>query len=405
VSDAVIDATVSGEEINLTPPEAVQNNAQRVLDWRADDEKDVAGMTDHGWSRAEQLAAGDALSPSDIVSGTGAMAPWWSRHASHTLVDTDDGYSLDRERDTEPHKDNSYVAGLGWGGVAGYRWAIRKGNEIHRARGKDEPYSLDSKHTQASSRQKTVAGVSFMATMGGELDESEIPSEGFAAHYLEAGDTKSDSAYPVVDADGNLRRGNVDAAFQLYGHSDDETALLDALEQLNDEFDDPPIDTDALKEAQTANDTIVKQQTAIDMADTTITVGVDDDVVETLRDEFDEVAELVAEADELDERLEAAQDRIDELKGELEEYRLDDKRELVDEITDYTDYWGEDELLEADLDTLEERLEIVETTATDSSVSTPEGGEGTRTETDDADDESDASEYSFGETYDLSNTA
>lgn len=135
-----IDKDVS--DIDLTPPESAQNAAQRVLDARDDEDKDVQGMTDAGWSRAEQLASGDALEPSDIVSGSGSMAPWWSRHASHTVVSTEDGLELKREDDTKWWKDNSYVAGLGWGGVTGYRWAIRKGNEIKRARGEDPDYSV-----------------------------------------------------------------------------------------------------------------------------------------------------------------------------------------------------------------------------------------------------------------------
>lgn len=315
LTDAQIDAEVGDEDIDLVPPEAAQDAAQTVLDYREEYGADgVEGMRETGWNRAEQLASGEELSPSDLVSGTDAMSPWWSRHVGDLLVDTDDGYEIDREEDTPPHKDNSNVAALGWGGVAGYKWAIETGNEIHEARGKEQPYSLD-----------------------------------------EAG----------VDDDHAQRAYN--------------------------------------SEAQADNDgvRIATADTQINMANTTVTIGVDDDVVETLSEQFEEVADLAADAAETQEQLEAAQDRIDDLEDELAEYRNDEKRDVIDEITAHTDYWDEDELLEADLDTLEERLQIVESSANDAAVSTPETDEAS-VGADEADSETD---YDQGETYDLSETA
>jgi len=61
----------------------------------------------------------------------------------------------------------------------------------------------------------TVAGVTFEDTRAGELDEARIPTEGFAPHYMYPGEMKTESSYPVVDADGFLRRGNVVAAHRV----------------------------------------------------------------------------------------------------------------------------------------------------------------------------------------------
>jgi hypothetical protein len=143
--DPLIDVDVNGTDIDLVPPEAVQNHAQDALDARADDDVTVNGMTDHGWSRAEQLASGEELSPSDIVGGSGAMAPWWSRHESHTV----DGDSLAGTDKENPWSDNSYTAGKGWGGIEGMEWAYRKGNQIKKARGENPVYGDSDIFTDA----------------------------------------------------------------------------------------------------------------------------------------------------------------------------------------------------------------------------------------------------------------
>lgn len=94
-----------------------------------------------------------------------------------------------------------------------------------------------------SLEKKSVAGVQFSGTSGGQLDEADIPNDDFADHYLYDGDTKSDSSYPVVDADSNLRRQNVASAYSVGARGGvSEESLHRKLRQLNDEFDTPPID-------------------------------------------------------------------------------------------------------------------------------------------------------------------
>jgi hypothetical protein len=137
------DADVNGETVDLVPPEAAQNAAQQVLDANDDEDTTVNGMTETGWSRARQLASGEELAPADIVGGSDGMAVWWSRHAGHTLSMGETMRLKGADKDN-PFEDNSYTAGKGWGGVSGAKWAIRKGNEIKRARDEDADYSLDS---------------------------------------------------------------------------------------------------------------------------------------------------------------------------------------------------------------------------------------------------------------------
>lgn len=104
----------------------------------------------------------------------------------------------------------------------------------------------------AQRANKTVAGVTFEGTGNGTLDQGDLPTEGFEPHYLEPADTKSDSAFPVVDADGILRAGNVASAFQYRRDAADTSALVDKLAQLNGEFgDDPPIREETMADART----------------------------------------------------------------------------------------------------------------------------------------------------------
>jgi Protein of unknown function (DUF3140). len=91
--------------------------------------------------------------------------------------------------------------------------------------------------------------VEFDGTEDGMLEEADLPTDGYKPHYLFGRDTKTDSSYPVVDEDGNLRRGNVNAAFNLRStieRDDDYEMDMETFEKmllnLNEEFDDPPID-------------------------------------------------------------------------------------------------------------------------------------------------------------------
>lgn len=92
---------------------------------------------------------------------------------------------------------------------------------------------------------KTVAGVRFRDTATGELDESELDAEEhtLSDHYLYgSGENKEDFSYPVVDADGVLRKGNVEAAHQLgcRGQCPSEDTHDENLRELAQEFETVP---------------------------------------------------------------------------------------------------------------------------------------------------------------------
>lgn len=94
---------------------------------------------------------------------------------------------------------------------------------------------------------RSAGGVRFRGTRSGKLDRSALPSEGHEQYFLVDRDTKSASSYPVVDADGYLRRGNVAAAYSVGPRGGVSRAdLYERLRPLNDAFRTPPINPEKL---------------------------------------------------------------------------------------------------------------------------------------------------------------
>lgn len=95
------------------------------------------------------------------------------------------------------------------------------------------------------SDMKTVAGVSFQGTKTGKLDESEIDKEetDLSDHALYgSGENKDDYSYWVVDADGFLRKGNVESAWSLgcRGQCPSKETHDENLMELANQFDTKP---------------------------------------------------------------------------------------------------------------------------------------------------------------------
>ena len=94
-------------------PESASNNAKKVLKWRDEHGDEVKGMTQVGWTRANQLAKKENISRSTI-----ARMASFKRHEKNAEVGA--------ENKSTPWKDAGYVAWLGWGGTSGINWAINK---------------------------------------------------------------------------------------------------------------------------------------------------------------------------------------------------------------------------------------------------------------------------------------
>lgn len=98
-------------------PESAKNNACKVLRWRDEHGDEVQGMTQVGWTRANQLCNGENISEETI-----ARMASFARHRQNAEV-------APEFKDT-PWKDKGYVAWLGWGGTTGVEWAQNKLDSI-----------------------------------------------------------------------------------------------------------------------------------------------------------------------------------------------------------------------------------------------------------------------------------
>ena len=116
-------ATYKGEEINLTPTEAMAEEAQRFLDWRAEGEE---GGTDVAVARARQLVNRQELSPETVRR----MHGFFSRHEVDKQAE---GFSPGEDGYPSPGR----VAWAAWGGDPGQSWARGKAASLNRIDGEE----------------------------------------------------------------------------------------------------------------------------------------------------------------------------------------------------------------------------------------------------------------------------
>ncbi len=129
--DDVIEKSIAFESYN-DYPESAKNNACKVLRWRDEHGDEVKGMTQVGWTRANQLCKGENISEETI-----ARMASFARHRENAEVSP--------EFKSTPWKDKGYVAWLGWGGTTGVEWAQRKLESIRNDMSKQKFQTDDEK--------------------------------------------------------------------------------------------------------------------------------------------------------------------------------------------------------------------------------------------------------------------
>jgi hypothetical protein len=129
--DDVIEKSIAFESYN-DYPESAKNNACKVLRWRDEHGDEVQGMTQIGWTRANQLCKGENISEETI-----ARMASFARHRQNAEVSP--------EFKSTPWKDKGYVAWLGWGGTTGVEWAQRKLESIRNDMSKQKFQTDDEK--------------------------------------------------------------------------------------------------------------------------------------------------------------------------------------------------------------------------------------------------------------------
>jgi hypothetical protein len=236
--------------------------------------------------------------------------------------------------------------------------------------------STDSLFADATTIEDTIR---YDGTKAGSLDESRLPTDEYQMHYVFDGETKTDSSFPLVDADGNLRGGNVASAFRFRSDADDQTLLLSVLSSANDAFDDRPIDENSLFTTMSDNND------PDDAPNLNIDSVIESLSLDALVERHDGVAELQSTLDAKDDTIAVLEDEKADLETTLEDAEetiqaFEDgerqpKAELVGEITEMTDAFDEETLLELDREELQSKKATVEEIAEDTSVSasTPEG--------------------------------
>lgn len=155
-------------------------------------------------------------------------------------------------------------------------------------------------------------------------------------------------------------------------------------------------------ESETQTDNMTEQEDANETTDCggAVDFGLDDltvdaiasqhNGVQELKDELEtareqaEKAEAVAETLELDDGQSITDavglltDKLDTLQEKVDEYEGSEKAELIEEITERTDRWDEDELEDESLETVQDRYDLVmELTADEQTANS--GGEGGET--------------------------
>lgn len=112
-------ATVNGAEIDLQPTEAMQAEARRYLQWKAEGQQ---GGTEVAAARASQILSGDELSPDTVIT----MAAWFARHE---VDKAGEGFSPGEDGYPSPGR----VAWAAWGGDPGQSWADARAARIKAA--------------------------------------------------------------------------------------------------------------------------------------------------------------------------------------------------------------------------------------------------------------------------------
>jgi len=405
------DAEINGTTVDLSVPDGAQSAAEAFLQAKEDGLIGSDCGTGAGTTSAEMIAEGEVTA--DRL--TSKIHPYLQRADEYITRDEHPNQWPD-----EAWQDCGDAQYASWGWTNLRDWAESKVAEIEKAMAGNNTDSLTdaesaSDHETWIASDESIEGViSYDGLADGQLDEAVLPNEGYEDHYVFAADTKSDSSYPLVDADGNLRRGNVAAAWEVYGHADDETLLLSVLAQANDRFASAdgysaPIDEESLMAAMESNDGETDGHHMEDHRFTTDSVsnplqtymsdgdnGGDggsmpsdptafydgEPTIEQLADDFGTVQMLLDDKEDLEGEVET-------LTDELRERKRGEAEQKAAELAEMTTVWGdEDELVEQfedgeiSLDDLDEKIKAAEDIATSTTTTATDSSAGGSEETD-----------------------
>jgi len=419
---------VNGTEVDLSPPSRVVNAAEAALEAKEEFSDQIGDCgTGVGEQRANQIVDGD-LAPEDFLTrengtpyptyldshsedapptddpptdwgkeewtdgcGPVQLALWgfyqdWAEGVKDELEsameDEDMAYNRDEDANMAEVPDEFIFDNPGEAVEKAQEMGLEgSGDEIIHTHGEDEDTvfmpapshddlmdmlkEMGEIETADMAETKNIGPIDFEGTSDGELDESEIPNDDFDGHYLNPGENKSDSSFPLVDGNGNLRRGNLDAGWNLRGQGDlgmprdvAERVMLNlGLVFGPPDSEDNPLPQDAYEQAEEDGIEVGTPYAAeaAGEADDPITGEDSDTVADSTDDQSTRYNAHMSETEEeLRARLSEKDDRIAELETEVEQ--LEDEREDV--AREYAEALAGDSPFSAD--ELAERFEVSE---------------------------------------------
>jgi hypothetical protein len=159
-------------------------------------------------------------------------------------------------------------------------------------------------------------------------------------HTKESTDHTDDAMFPIGGC------SNVDDAWQLRGHTSNlkiDDSTLEARIRRAAEAQDCDLDTSTTDSFDTMSETD-DDGDADDGGMSAISVG--DLTVDAIAAQNDDVADLRQRVEELETERDAARDRAAELESHVLDSKRDAYEQHVSDLTDLTDHWDEDALLE-----------------------------------------------------------
>lgn len=324
----VTNVEVNGEDIDLTPPDDVQEVAQDFLD--AHDEgliPDGCGTADTsstGYERAEQLASGDELSVEDIMAAGSGMFGWFERHGAQGNGEVDMREKPDDMSEREfKYQSCGYAAWRAWGGDPAWDWVREKHDAIVSAREnalKDDPTSM-FEWVKNALGFGTTASESVDDGAAPEPDAGDDAPDGAEAETTNESD--SDNMTDDTDNDSDTSDTRVNATLELQEIADHTIFTVEMLEGMDDSMIET-IEAQLLKElagteanAGHASDEKDKEMTDTNTEEQPVTENTED-----------EDSESYVTEDELDERLNALEESITEtVEDAIESQRTNHERE------------------------------------------------------------------------------
>ena len=231
--DVITNVDVEGTDIDLTPPQEVQEVAQDFLD--AHDEgliPDSCGTADTdstGYRRAEQLASGDELAVDDITGAGDGMYGWFSRHGEQGNGEPDANVEeFDSER-AAFYSDCGYAAWRSWGGDPAWEWVEDRYEAIQAAitdtEDEESTENMQTDDDPATLFSRFLHSIGVTQNSQSTVDDVESATDGDEAESTDDVDARNNASAEATSVEEQDSTDDTETASQADGDTmtDDDT--------------------------------------------------------------------------------------------------------------------------------------------------------------------------------------